>query len=179
MILELIGLFVSLAIYLAIAVPLVGALVRLRANFNPKSIQLDAEGNVEPHTGPMVTSFCGMLARVKRIEASRSPPTDRTSRLRRVPCARAGAGCTRDLVRCFCSSSTGAFADYRNVVPTILETLALTVFVVLALDSDAIRYGARAPNTGILGTLAYATIALVLNLPAVVITFRYVALLSM
>ena len=58
----------SLAISLALVVPLTGALVRVRANFNPKSIQLDAEGNVEPHTGPVVTSFFGMLARVKRIE---------------------------------------------------------------------------------------------------------------
>lgn len=62
------GLFFSLAVYLAIAVPLNGALVRLRANFNPKSIQLDAEGNVEPHAGPVVTSFFGMLRRVKRLE---------------------------------------------------------------------------------------------------------------
>jgi hypothetical protein len=72
MFLELIGLFISLGIYLGIAVPLNGALVRLRANFNPKSIQLDAEGNVEPHTGPVVTSFFGMLTRVKRIEVSNS-----------------------------------------------------------------------------------------------------------
>lgn len=57
-----------IAVSLAVTVPLTGALVRLRANFNPKSIQLDAEGNVEPHTGPVVTSFFGMLARVKRIE---------------------------------------------------------------------------------------------------------------
>ena len=70
MILELIGLFITLGITLAIMVPLNGALVRLRANFNPKSIQLDAEGNVEPHTGPVVTSFFGMLRRVKRIEVS-------------------------------------------------------------------------------------------------------------
>lgn len=68
MLLELLGLFISLGIYLAIVVPLIGALVRLRANFNPKSIQLDADGNVEPHTGPIVTSFFGMLRRVKRIE---------------------------------------------------------------------------------------------------------------
>ena len=67
---EVVGLIISLAIYLAIAVPLNGALVRLRANFNPKSIQLDAEGNVEPHTGPIVTSFFSMLGRVKRIEVS-------------------------------------------------------------------------------------------------------------
>lgn len=71
MLLELIGLFLSLAVYLAIAVPLNGALVRLRANFNPRSIQLDEEGNVALHTGPVVTSFFGMLGRVKRIEVSR------------------------------------------------------------------------------------------------------------
>lgn len=68
MILELFGLFITLGLSLAIGVPLNGALVRLRANFNPKSIQLDAEGNFEPHTGPVVTSFFGMLRRVKRIE---------------------------------------------------------------------------------------------------------------
>ena len=57
-------------------------------------------------------------------------------------------------------------------MPTLLETMALTIFVLIALDSEAIRYGARAPNTGILGTLAYATIALILNLPAIVLTYR-------
>lgn len=59
-------------------------------------------------------------------------------------------------------------------MPTLLETVILTVFVVLVLDSDSVRYGGRAPNTGILGSLAYATVALILNLPAVVITYRYV-----
>ena len=63
-------------------------------------------------------------------------------------------------------------------MPTVLETLALTLFVVIALDSGAVRYGARAPNTGILGSLAYATVALILNLPAVVITYRYVNLIT-
>lgn len=58
------------------------------------------------------------------------------------------------------------------LVPTLLETGALTGFVLVAWDPEAIRYGARAPNTGILGTLAYATIALILNLPAVVLTYR-------
>lgn len=57
---------------LVITVPLTGALVRLRANYNPKGLQLDDEGNVEPHTGPVVTSFFGMLARVKRIEVSQA-----------------------------------------------------------------------------------------------------------
>lgn len=58
----------TLAVSLAITVPLTGTLVRLRANYNPKGLQLDTEGNVEPHTGPIVTSFFGMLLRVKRIE---------------------------------------------------------------------------------------------------------------
>lgn len=58
-------------------------------------------------------------------------------------------------------------------MPTLLETLFLTIFVVIVLDSDAVRYGGRAPNTGILGSLVYATVALILNLPAVVITYRY------
>ncbi|KIP08430.1 hypothetical protein PHLGIDRAFT_104392 [Phlebiopsis gigantea 11061_1 CR5-6] len=134
MIVELIALLVTLGITLAVTVPLNGALVRLRANFNPKSIQLDAEGNVEPHTGPVVTSFFGMLKRVKRIE--------------------------------------GWAGLYKGLMPTLLETGALTGFVLVAWDPEAIRYGARAPNTGILGTLAYATIALILNLPAVVLTYR-------
>lgn len=58
----------SLALSLLITVPCSGALVRLRANYNPRGLQLDDEGNVEPHTGPVVTTFFGMLKRVKRIE---------------------------------------------------------------------------------------------------------------
>ncbi|KAI0743918.1 mitochondrial carrier [Daedaleopsis nitida] len=58
----------SLGVSLGITVPLTGALVRLRANYNPKALQLDPEGNVNVHTGPIVTSFFGMLRRVYRIE---------------------------------------------------------------------------------------------------------------
>jgi len=59
---------VSVGISLAVSVPFAGALVRVRANYNPKSLQLDEEGVVQPYTGPQITSFFGMLARVKRIE---------------------------------------------------------------------------------------------------------------
>ncbi|KAL7281750.1 mitochondrial carrier [Trametes coccinea BRFM310] len=62
------SLIFSLAVSLAISVPLTGALVRLRANYNPKALQLDPEGNAHVHTGPIVTSFFGMLRRVYRIE---------------------------------------------------------------------------------------------------------------
>lgn len=59
---------VALAVSLLITVPITGALVRLRANYNPKGLQLDDEGVVHPYTGPQLTSFFGMLARVKRLE---------------------------------------------------------------------------------------------------------------
>ncbi|KAI0699557.1 hypothetical protein BC835DRAFT_1330767 [Cytidiella melzeri] len=123
-----------ISLSLAISAPLTGALVRLRANFNPKSIQLDAEGNVEPHTGPVVTSFFGMLRRVKRIE--------------------------------------GWSGLYKGLMPMLIETSLLSIFVLVALDSAAMRYGGLVLSTGILGRLAYATVALTLNLPAVVITYR-------
>ncbi|KAI0374132.1 mitochondrial carrier [Pilatotrama ljubarskyi] len=61
-------LVLSLSLSLLITVPLTGALVRLRANYNPKALQLDPEGNVHVHTGPIVTSFFGMLGRAYRIE---------------------------------------------------------------------------------------------------------------
>lgn len=57
-----------LAVSLAVLVPLVGALVRFRAHYNPKGLQLDSEGDVQPHTGPVISSFVGMLRRVHRIE---------------------------------------------------------------------------------------------------------------
>ncbi|KAI0288535.1 mitochondrial carrier [Russula brevipes] len=60
--------FLFLAVFLLITVPLTGALVRLRANYNPKGLQLDPEEGVQPHTGPVVTSFFVMLSRVRQLE---------------------------------------------------------------------------------------------------------------
>jgi hypothetical protein len=59
-----------LAIFLLITVPLTGGLVRLRANYNPKGLQLDPEDGVQPHTGPVITSFFKMLYRVRNLEVS-------------------------------------------------------------------------------------------------------------
>lgn len=59
-----------LAIFLLITVPLTGGLVRLRANYNPKGLQLDPEDGVQPHTGPVITSFFVMLYRVRSLEVS-------------------------------------------------------------------------------------------------------------
>jgi hypothetical protein len=62
----------SLAFSLALIVPLTGILVRFRANYNPKGLQLDAEGVVQPpHTGPIV-SFLGMFKRVYMLEVCAS-----------------------------------------------------------------------------------------------------------
>lgn len=66
--LELIALFISLAVSLAIVVPFSGVLVRFRANFNPKGLRLDEEGSTAPPTGPVVKSYFAMFQRVYRIE---------------------------------------------------------------------------------------------------------------
>ena len=58
----------SLALTLTVIVPFTGVLVRFRANYNPKSLHLDTEGGVVPHTGPVVTSYIAMFGRVYRIE---------------------------------------------------------------------------------------------------------------
>lgn len=61
-------LFISLGISLLIVVPLTGVLVRFRANYNPKALQLDAEGGAVPHTGPVINSYFSMMGRVYRLE---------------------------------------------------------------------------------------------------------------
>jgi hypothetical protein len=62
-----------LAVFIVFTVPLTGALVRLRANYNPKGLQLDPEDGVQPHTGPVITSFFVMLSRVRQLEVSDVP----------------------------------------------------------------------------------------------------------
>jgi len=61
----------SVAIGVGITVPFVGVLVRYRANYNPKAVQLDAENaenGASVHTGPIVNGYFAMMARVYRIE---------------------------------------------------------------------------------------------------------------
>ena len=67
--------------------------VALPANYNPKALQLDPEGNVNVHTGPAVTSFFGMLRRVYRIEVSNTSGIDPSygSLLRRLNLGLGGA----------------------------------------------------------------------------------------
>ena len=70
MFLRLLLILASVGAGMAVTVPFMGVLVRFRANYNPKGLQLDSDGNVQPHTGPIVTSYFAMAARVKRLEAS-------------------------------------------------------------------------------------------------------------
>lgn len=58
----------ALLVSLGIFVPLTGVLVRFRANYNPKGLQLDSEGGATPHTGPVIKSYFAMFARVRRLE---------------------------------------------------------------------------------------------------------------
>ncbi len=53
---------------LLIHVPLLGALVRFRANYTPKGLQIGEEGGMTPHVGPVVPNYFAMLLRIKRIE---------------------------------------------------------------------------------------------------------------
>jgi hypothetical protein len=138
MMIDLLSLFfllASLALSLAIVVPLTGALVRFRANYNPKALQLDAEGGAQPHTGPVVSSFFGMLMRVYRIE--------------------------------------GWAGLYKGLMPTLMATVVLTVFVVSAFKSVTLHHGSySAPSAGPLGMLGYGIFMMVISLPSVIITYR-------
>ena len=58
----------SLVVSLLITVPFIGTLIRYRANYNPKGLQLDEEGGVQPHTGPIIKSYFTMMGRVWRLE---------------------------------------------------------------------------------------------------------------
>ncbi|KAF5384227.1 hypothetical protein D9615_003440 [Tricholomella constricta] len=59
----------QLFIIIAITVPLAGALVRYRANYSPKAVQLSAEEeSVHNRTGPVIGGYFAMLKRVYRME---------------------------------------------------------------------------------------------------------------
>jgi len=125
----------SLAVSLAVLVPLTGALVRFRAHYNPKGLQLDPEGDVQPHTGPVITSFLAMLMRVYRIE--------------------------------------GWPGLYKGLMPTLLSTSVVTLFLMVFLSDSNLRHGRYStPSTGVLGMLAYSLFAMLISLPQTIITDR-------
>lgn len=88
------SLLLALAISLGIFVPFTGVLVRFRANYNPKGLQLDSEGGAVPHTGPVVRSYFRMMGRVYRIEVCLF--SAKASYYLRVCRRRDGKGSTKD-----------------------------------------------------------------------------------
>jgi hypothetical protein len=54
LVLTLALLIIASFVALLIEVPLTGALIRFRANYTPKGLQLDGEGNAQPFVGPVV-----------------------------------------------------------------------------------------------------------------------------
>ncbi|KAF9241552.1 mitochondrial carrier [Melanogaster broomeanus] len=127
----------SLAVSLAVLVPLSGALLRFRAHYNPKGLQLDPDGDVQPHTGPVITSFFVMLMRVYRIE--------------------------------------GWPGLYKGLMPTLLSTSVITLFLMIFLSDSNLRHGKYStPSTGVLGMLVYSLFAMLISLPQTIITTRAV-----
>jgi len=173
--LDTILLLASLAISLALLVPLTGVLVRFRANYNPKGLQLDAEGDAQPHTGPVITSFFAMLKRVHDIEVrSVVGPLARPT----YPASyyRVGLACTKASVRAvpfptYCATKTDPQSFV--LVPSLMSSLIITVFLIIFLTDSNLRHGTyTAPSAGVFGTLVYSIFAMLLSLPQTIIIDR-------
>ncbi|KAF9566722.1 hypothetical protein CPC08DRAFT_740510 [Agrocybe pediades] len=128
-------LLLAMGVSLAVFVPLTGVLVRFRANYNPKGLQLDPEGGTDLYTGPIVKSYFGMLQRVYQLE--------------------------------------GWPGLYKGLMPTAISTLFISLIVLFTMDTDKPRHGSyRAPEVGILGTMIYSVIMMIISLPTAILTYR-------
>ncbi|KAJ7579102.1 hypothetical protein C8J56DRAFT_336607 [Mycena floridula] len=126
----------SLAISLAIVVPLTGILVRFRANYNPKALQLDAEGGAQPYTGPVIQSYFGMLLRAYRIEGW---PGMYKGLMPTV----LSTGLVSILIVLFLDTSKPRHGTYRAPEAGIIGTLVYSVgSMLLALPTAIITYRA-------------------------------------
>ncbi|KAI9455327.1 mitochondrial carrier [Lactarius psammicola] len=149
---------IFLSIFLLITVPLTGALVRLRANYNPKGLQLDPEDGVQPHTGPVITSFFLMLSRVRRLEG--------------------WAGLMKGMSTLTVRAIYRLGSDFSSTrpVPTLLSNAVLSLFSAIFLDASLSSprnhgiYNSPAPK--IWGTLLYSIFLMLVSLPAIIITYR-------
>ncbi|KAM6502237.1 Mitochondrial carrier domain containing protein [Amanita muscaria] len=125
----------SVALSIAILVPLTGVLVRYRANYNPKGLQLDPEGGAQPYTGPIIRSYFTMMGRVYRIE--------------------------------------GIQGLYKGLMPTVFSTFVMASFVLVFLDAPkTTHHPYKAPDAGILGTLMYSILLMLMSLPTAILTYR-------
>ncbi|KAG6827887.1 hypothetical protein H0H92_010096 [Tricholoma furcatifolium] len=62
-------LVLDIVISLGITIPLVGVLVRYRAHYSPKAVQLGAEDAVPARTGPTIGGYFSTFKRVYKLEA--------------------------------------------------------------------------------------------------------------
>lgn len=68
----------------------------------------------------------------------------------------------------------GAPGLYKGLMPTAITTLMVTLFVLLAFDPEKPRRHSKyaAPDTGILGTMFYSFLMLLVSLPTTILTYR-------
>ncbi|KAG8714778.1 hypothetical protein FRC08_011456 [Ceratobasidium sp. 394] len=123
---------------LAISVPLAGAIVRLRANYTPKGLQLNQEEDIngsshvapEARVGPAVNGILNMLRRIYRLE--------------------------------------GWPGMYKGFMPAFISTMLLTLWAVLTIPGHAKyqpRSQMHVPATGVFRGLFYGMGALVVGIP--------------
>ncbi|KAG8712106.1 hypothetical protein FRC09_017108 [Ceratobasidium sp. 395] len=123
---------------LALSVPIAGAIVRLRANYTPKGLQLNQEEDInesshvapEARVGPAVNGIVNMLRRIHRLE--------------------------------------GWPGMYKGFMPAFVSTILLTLWAVLTIPGHAKyqpRSQMHVPGTGILRGLLYGMGALVVGIP--------------
>jgi len=146
--LDLILIFLSVGISLGIVVPLTGVLVRFRANFNPKALQLDAEGGAIPHTGPVINSYFSMMMRVWRYEVGHFFWI--TTYL--AHCAFAGCpGLLQGLQYVLQTFIVQRNSSSIHIVPTAISTFFVTLAVLIFMGTFDLRRGNyNAPGASLL-----------------------------
>ncbi|KAJ7084442.1 mitochondrial carrier domain-containing protein [Mycena belliarum] len=137
--LEYLVLISSLAVSLAVIVPLSGVLVRFRANYTPRGLALDNEGSAVPHTGPVVSSYLQMFKRVCKLEGISGlykglMPTFLATLTVSV------------LILTFMDPSSHRHGAYRAPVAGVLGTLVYSVgMMMLSLPSAIITWSITTP----------------------------------
>lgn len=116
-------------------------------------LQLDADGNVQPHTGPVISSYFGMLTRVYRIEG--------------IP----------GKLEYFAIFDVAHSLEglYKGLMPNMLMTILVGVVVLIFFDSMITHPGAS-PSASLIGTLGFSLFQMIASLPAVVVTYRCVSM---
>jgi len=127
-----------ISVGLAISVPIAGAIVRLRANYTPKGLQLNQEEDVngsshvapEARVGPAVDGIVNMMRRIYQLE--------------------------------------GWPGMYKGFMPAFVSTILLTLWALLTIPGHAKyqpRSQMHVPSTGIFRGLLYGMGALVVGIP--------------